>query len=455
MPALDTVTIGVQHTCSTTGGGAELRVTVRSTSSEGATSVFCSVQGADGTLQTLGSTGASATLKFGGVKDGEYTITGGDNTGLESEPRTYTVACGNVGTAESCDLSVTDLKVYQPTQAGATGSMSVQVATSAANYTVSVTRLSDNFTEQLAPIYTPGQFQAGAVPAGSYRFNFQDARGCKASVDVTINAASAPPVVVPPPPVPRWFAVGGLQPRPAYLATPVSSLHDSNFAPRIGLHVVVELRRDGQELPFARLRKTVRKEAEQVDISQALHTQLRPEARYPVGVVTHDADATLAFRARYREADQQGEGDWQEEDVVHYAVLSALPEFDPTTAYLASATTPAKPLSAFASGQAVAWNGLPLDVAVWLPTPRPATYAEFVYRDGLGRTLDVRSIELPASLPAGVTRVPLPLKPHAQASTVTFQLTDTARTSAPDELPPVRPEAHDYAIPDLNDNDYR
>ncbi|TGE07719.1 hypothetical protein [Hymenobacter fodinae] len=463
MPALDSLTIGLQHTCLTSGGGAELRVTLRSTAAaDGSEYAYlsCTISNDKGFSDQQSLEGQfTNTFRFSPVPDGMYTITATDQAGREALKENYEVACGSLGTADSCDLSVTDLRVFQPTQAGAAGSLSVQVATSAPSYTVSVTRLSDNFTEQLAPVYTPGLFQLGAVKAGSYRFNFKDAKGCTASVDVTINAAPAPPVVVAPPPVSLWFAVGGLQPRPALLATPVSGLHDLNFAARVGLHVVVELRRPEQPAGdyFARLRKTVRREAEQVDISQALHTQLRPEARYPVGLVAHDQDATLAFRARYREVDQQGAGEWQEEDVVHYAVLSAVPAQLPTRTYLADAASPAKPLSAFASGQAVHWAGLPLDLTVWLPerAADEVWYAEFLYRNGFHQELEIRSVALPASLRPGVTRIPLPDKPPAQATTVTVTLRNPSRPNSGGEPLPTTQPKHDFKIPDFNDNDLR
>lgn len=460
MPALDSLILGVKHTCLTPGPGAELAVTLRSTtSSSDPAYLSCEISkpGGFSSLKTLEGQ-YSTTFRFSPVEDGVYTIVGRDQDQREVSRTDYEIKCGGVVAAPgTCDLAILDVVVFPPTDAQSGGAIAFTLSTSAASVLASAALVSNpsNPVAGLSGPQAPGRYTLYNLPAGEYQLLLADSNGCTLPLQpFTVPAYVAEPVPVVPP-VPLWFAVGGLLPRPALLLTEVSSLHDTNFAPRIGLHVQVELTRDGEEEPFARLRKTVRRTLETVDISQALHTQLVPEARYPVGVVSHDGLATLAFRARYREVDQDGEGEWQELDVVDYAVLSAVPQREPIATYLATANAPAKSLSAFDSGQAVHWVGLPFDVAVWLPEERPAAlYAEFLYRNGFGQTLEVCSIELPSSLPPGVTRVPLPKSPPALATTLTFQLTDTARTTAPDQVPTV-PELHDYLIPDLNDNDFR
>ncbi|TGE29727.1 hypothetical protein [Hymenobacter metallicola] len=370
------------------------------------------------------------------------------------------VECGYV----DCSLSVSGLQVYQPTQTGDLGGLRVIISTEAISFTVSITQLADNTTEFLTGAFTPGPFQLYNLKSGAYRLNVTDANGCQASVDYTITAF-VPPVEDPDPlPATRWHAVGGLLPRPALLATPVTSLTDTNNEARFGLHVEVELTREGDEQPFARLRKTARQLTEVVDVSTLLHAQLRPELAYPQGIVTPDRAAFLDFRYRYREVDALGVADWVAPPGLQRAALCALPigPFDENNPnlYVASAQDPAYLVMAFPSGQAVQWVGLPQEVTVWLPDAREADlFAEFVYRDAAGAELEIKTLVVARQLPAGVTRIPLPANVLPCAATVTFRLTDTDRAYAGScvEAGPVDPPAtaHDFNISDLSDNDFR
>ncbi|TGE22819.1 hypothetical protein [Hymenobacter metallicola] len=370
------------------------------------------------------------------------------------------VECGYV----DCSLAVSGLQVYQPTQAGDLGSLRVVVATEAISFTASITQLADNTTEFLTGSFSPGPFQLYNIKPGAYRLHLTDAYGCQLPVDYTITAF-VPPVEDPDPvPPTRWHAVGGLLPRPALLATPVTSLTDTNNEARFGLHVEVELTREGDEQPFARLRKTARQVKEVVDVSTLVHAQLRPELAYPLGIVTPDRAAFLDFRYRYREVDALGPSDWVETLGLQRAALCALPigpfdDNDPGL-YVASAQDPAYLVMAFPSGQAVQWVGLPQEVTVWLPDAREADlFAEFVYRDAAGAELEIKTRVVAPELPAGVTRIPLPSNPLPCAATVTFTLTDTDRAYAGScvEAGPVDPPttSHDFNISDLSDNDFR
>ncbi|WP_045689414.1 hypothetical protein [Hymenobacter sp. AT01-02] len=460
------LTLGIQHTCLTPGPGAELRVTVRASDLAAVRPrVFATVSKNGQEVYSGTVAKAANTFRFTPVADGTYSITATDQDG-ETETRDYTIKCGTVAgggtdaSADACDLAISDVVVYSPTTPGGTGSVAFTLSTTAASILASVSLVSNpsNPVGGLAGPQAPGRHTIYNLPVGELQILTGDSRGCSLPLyQFTVKEAPAPPPEPVVPPVPLWFAVGGLQPRPALLPTPVSKLLTSANQPRVGLHVQVELRRPEEERPFARLRKAARRLDEVVDLSEALHQELVPEVHYPQRVVAHDEDATLPFRVRYREVDAEGEGEWKEQDVTHYAVLSAVPALLPVSTYLADAPTPASPLSAFRSGQAVHWAGLPLDVAVWLPerAADAVWFAEFLYRNGANQEVEIRTLELPASLPPGVTRIPLPDSPPTTATTVTVTLRNPPRETAGNEPLPDKLPVHDFLIPDVNDNDFR
>ncbi|WBO86067.1 hypothetical protein [Hymenobacter yonginensis] len=298
---------------------------------------------------------------------------------------------------------------------------------------------------------------------GTHTLRVEDARGCRVEQTVEVTAPAPEPEPEPEPlPAPAYYAVGGRVPRPALLATPVSDLFTAGSQPRPGLHVELELSRPDAEAPFARLRKTVRRQRELVDVAQALHAELVPEMRYPTGRrARYDGQATLSFTYRWREVDATGTGEWQQARGAHYALLSAVPPELPATAYVAYVARPALPLSAFPSGQLVQAVGLPLELAVWLPERAAGAtwYAEWRYLDGYGSELEIRSVPLPASLPAGVCRLSLPPDPLPCATQLVLTLTDTDRSypgSCPVVVAPPPPAGiHDFLISDLTDTDFK
>ncbi|RPD45497.1 hypothetical protein DNI29_19135 [Hymenobacter sediminis] len=467
--------IGVQHTCLIPGPGAEMRVTVRTDvfSAGGLYRVECVVRNAQG--QMIGAETADAssqTFRFSPVPDGPYTIEARNQLD-ELEEAEYTISCSGGGVVEApvCDLTLSGLKEYQPLEPGGVGAVSFVVSTSAPTWLGQVLRADGSVYVQLAT-RPPGQVYAmgelGNIPAGTYQVKIRDSKGCTAELSFTINGVEPVAVAPLPEPATRWHAVGGLLGRPAELPTPVTRLTTNDNSPRVGLHVVVELFQPEQERPFARVRKTVRKEAELIDVSAALHAHLRPVLEYPQGIVTPDPAASLDFRYRYREIDAEGAGEWVEPRGLHRAVLCALPEGpyaeQEPASYVADTVHPAYLLPAFPQSQGVQWVGLPLDVAVWLPDGREADlFAEFVYRDAFGAELEIKTQVVAASLPAGVTRIPLPATDVLPcAATVTFALSDTDRAyrgscgPVGGNLPtPPRPEPHDFNISDFNDNDFR
>ncbi|MCA8830290.1 hypothetical protein [Hymenobacter pini] len=463
MPALDSITLGVQHTCLSLGHGAELRVTVRSTSSlDGDPSVSCTVSGPDGVVLADTGAGFSNTFRFSPVADGEYTIEASDYAGKRAS-RTYTISCGAAGPAEpapgTCDLALSGLQVMPSTTRA-----SVEVTASTTAAWVKATLVAADGTPLSDyPAGTPaGQLLFILVPEGTHTLTVEDSRGCKVTEQVVVELVPVQPPTPAPEPAPAFYAVGGRLPRPALLDTPVTALLTPEGQPRPGLHVQVELLRVGALAPFARLRKTVRREAEQVDVAADLAVELLPQITYPPGLpAVYDSAATLPFAYRWREVDANSAGNWQEGPGRHYALLSAPAPNTPTGRYLAGQPT-AAPLSAFPSGQLVQAVGLPLDVAVWLPERAPGStwFAEWRYLDGLGQEVEIRAVPLPDYLPAGVTRLSLPRDLLACAARAVLTLCDTDRSYAGTcqggvVVPPdPGTGGHDFKIPDFSDPDF-
>ncbi|UOR06248.1 hypothetical protein MUN82_03930 [Hymenobacter aerilatus] len=257
----------------------------------------------------------------------------------------------------------------------------------------------------------------------------------------------------------QWFAVGGLYPPVAALATPVSSLFKADQTPRQGLYVEVELYRITETVPFARLRQAVRSQYTTTNAEPYLRGLLDTEA-VPVRVDAYvDDTATVVFNYRYREVDSEGVGQWRQHPASHYAVLSA-PESS-LRPYIAGSD--ALPLTAFA--EPTQFVGYPLEVSAVLPADRLGTwYAQWRYLDSAGRQVEVKAVPLPADLPAGVVRLRVPPLPPVCAASVELTLMDIDRTSAancapvvvtPPTTTPVKPAPRDFNSSDFNTSDYR
>lgn len=459
--------IGIQHTCLSPGPGAELRITLRKTGSLGTEPVTLSVSVTNSQGEQVFAdffAGTSTTFRFSPAPDDTYTVTGTDESGNIVE-RTYTIACGaptgGGGTAEpgTCDLAITAVQVL-PSSVRPSVEFTL---TTTASWVKAVLLAADGTELSSFPAGTPPGVPLLflLVPYGTHTLIVEDARGCRVEQPVQVTAPAPEPEPEPEPlPAPAYYAVGGRVPRPALLATPVSALLTDGSQPRPGLHVELELSRPEAAAPFARLRKTVRRQRELVDVAQALHAELVPEMLYPTGrLARYDGQATLPFTYRWREVDATGAGEWQQARGAYYALLSAVPGELPATTYVADAGRPAPALSVFPSGQLVQPVGLPLELAVWLPERQATWYAELRYLDGYGAELEIRSVPLPGTLPAGVCRLSLPPDPLLCATQLVLTLTDTDRSypgSCPVATTPPPPAGiHDFLISDLTDTDFK
>ncbi|RFP65922.1 hypothetical protein D0N36_06880 [Hymenobacter lapidiphilus] len=467
MPPLGSVRVSAQHTCLPNGAGAELRVTVRTTTSQGldAPLLFVSVLGPNGAEYTDSFAGAAHTFRFSPVADGAYALSARDQADNEATG-SYTVSCGGAGPPvppTSCDLVLTDVVTTSATTVGGTGNFTAVLNTSAPPVTAIVTRLSDNQTEQLAPNYPAGPIEFYRVPVDAYRYVFTDAARCTATLEVTITEPAPPPPPdpnepAPPAPAPRFVAVGGLLARPALLTTPVFTLTGAQGQPRRGLHVELELSREGSPAPFARLRKTVRQLDEQVDAAALLATLLQPGQPRSNLPVFGDNDVSQAFTYRFREVDAEAAGEWQQDAGRYVAVLAALPPLVEEDDYLAGYLS----FSAFPSGQLVQQVGYGLELTAWLPGARIGEWwAELRYLDQSGSEVSIVTRPIPAYVPAGVLRVALPARPPVCAASVEFRLTDTNRAyegTCPDGQPTTTPPPtggpHDFNILDFTDPDF-
>ncbi len=83
--------------------------------------------------------------------------------------------------------------------------------------------------------------------------------------------------------------------------------------------------------------------------------------------------------------------------------------------------------SIFPDGEGVQFVGYPLEVSVLLPPPTVPRWAEWRYLDGYGQEVEIRSRLLPAALPAGMLRIPLPSDPPVRAASVEVSIRDDDR----------------------------
>jgi len=375
----------------------------------------------------------------------------------------------------ACDLTLLEFDVVQASAAGL-GSVSARFSSSAGGITARLWRdLTDpNFVYR--PVDGGGRISWHNLPEGRYLLEVNDAancgiseryvtmeryevRGCTNPFASNWNPAATTDDGSCQLPASQWFAVGGLYPPAAALATPVASLLTLNQTLRQGLHVEVELTRLGAATPFATLRQTVRSQFVSVNAEPYLRSQLDTEA-VPVRVDAYmDETATVAFTYRYREIDSLSVGPWRQHPATHYAVLSA-PESS-LRPYVAGAD--ALSLTAFA--QPTQFVGYPLEVSAVLPADRTGTwYAQWRYLDNAGQQVEVKAVPLPADLPAGVVRLRVPPLPPVCADVVELTLTDINRASAANCAPvvitppvtqPGKVEARDFNSFDFNTSDYR
>jgi hypothetical protein len=225
---------------------------------------------------------------------------------------------------------------------------------------------------------------------------------------------------------PRWEPVGGVLPNPVLLKVEASLL--SAGAPRLGLHVEVELWRPAAVAAFATFRATIREATQYIDAAPYLRAELRALQRYaaaaPAPLV--DADASLRFTYRYRVVDKAGAEPWVKREGPRYAVLAALAgPTDTMGPYVADGT--GKVASVFPDFEGMQFVGYPLEASVLLPPPSGPRWAELRYLDGWGNAVEIRSYALAADLPAGMLRIPLPNNPPLRAASVEVSVRDDNR----------------------------
>jgi hypothetical protein len=142
-----------------------------------------------------------------------------------------------------------------------------------------------------------------------------------------------------------------------------------------------------------------------------------------------DGDACLRFFYRYRVVDSRGAEPWVTRAGERYAVLAALPGATDTMApYVADGT--GRVASVFDGGEATHFVGYPLEVSVLLPPADQMRYAELRYLDAWGRAVEIRSLALASTLPAGMLRIPLPNDPPVCATQLEVSVRDDDRTMA-------------------------
>ena len=349
-----------------------------------------------------------------------------------------------------CDLALLFITGHAPTTAGGFGYVSYETTT-AANDHVWLAVDGPVYAETNTLGQGPGELHR--LPAGqySYRLYLENTPTCELTGSFSIPDPASP-VDTSLADAPRWEPVGGVLPNPVGLKVE-ALLTDAQGAPRVGLHAEVELWQPGALAAFASFRATVRTSPQYVDAAPYLRAQLRAVLGYslpngPLPLV--DADASLRFSYRYRLVDRTGAGPWLTRAGERYAVLAALPEAADTMApYVADGT--GRVASSFPSGEAVQFVGCPLEVSVLLPPADVSRWAEWRYLDAYGQEVEIRAIELPPQLPAGVLRLPLPNNPPLCAASVEVSVRDDNRAyvgTCGHVLPPALPSTQGtYADP--------
>ncbi|MDJ0367391.1 hypothetical protein QMK33_19760 [Hymenobacter sp. H14-R3] len=333
----------------------------------------------------------------------------------------------------ACDLTLLSLTPYPPTSPGGFGYVGLAYATASASnvqWTVAgpVTR---------SQAYTRGNDGTGVLfnlPAGRYTYSLSlvEEPGCPALTGEFMLGEAPVPVDPSLAEAARWEPVGGVLPNPVLLLVE-ASLSDAAGVLRPGLHVQVELWQPAALVAFAAFKATLRAATQYVDAAPYLRAQLVALLRYPATARSPlvDRDASLRYYYRYRVADAAGAEPWQQRAGERYAVLAALQgPADTMAPYVADGT--GRVACIFPSGEAVQFLGLPLEVSVLLPAADvdQIRYAELRYLDAGGQEVEIRSYALPASLPAGMLRIPLPGLPLPCAACVEVAIVDTDRAYA-------------------------
>lgn len=348
-----------------------------------------------------------------GTANASYTLTA-DN-GEASSQRSITVNCTAVPVT-SCTIELYDVVAQPPSAAGGLGTIAYKVrGMQSATATALLYRFGqpgqvDSTTLQASDQNTPQAF--AAVP-GNYFIGAQDGTCFAADVEAVVGPYVAP---AQPPGPPQYFPVGGVLPNPVLMPCTVSSLTTAAGDVRTGLHLELELRRDGVGgATFATVRKTVRKLQELVDVSVYLRSQLSTLPGYlPNQGLFRDRATAVGFAYRYREVDSTGPGGWVDCPGTNYAVLAARPPGQLSLArIIAELASYSGWASAFPSGEAVQFVGYPLEVGIIIPD-RPAntpTFLEAVYSSAAGQVLEVRTWPVLDTAPAGYYRICLPADP--------------------------------------------
>ncbi|MGI4872074.1 MAG: hypothetical protein ACRYFX_12955 [Janthinobacterium lividum] len=331
-------------------------------------------------------------------------------------------------------LTLLTLHITQPTAQVPTGSvyLSVDAGSSYGPLTIEIPGITPGIDAMHAPATLPAYaYATSGIAPGTYPYTVYDAGPTHLpplTGEFTINPA---PDLPPPDPSvndpARWEPVGGVLPNPVLLQVE-AKLTDAAGVPRPGLHVEVELWRPAALAAFATFRATVREAVQFVDAAPYLRAQLVAAQRYPATQLTPllDADAALRYSYRFRVVDSNGPDYWQPRAGERYAVLAALPMAADTMAPYVADTT-GRVASIFPDGEVVQFVGCPLEVSVLLPPATVARYAEWRYLDAYGQQVEIRSYALPASVPAGMLRLPMPDNPLPHAATVQVSIIDTDR----------------------------
>jgi hypothetical protein len=362
-----------------------------------------------------------------------YTVMVLSNTGPNKGTRTATVACTPVpasGGGSSCDLQIVSVTPTAPTAAGGFGFVTVVYSTSSHTpaYVQAVSRTNGGlYANSVADTTDDKTGVLYQLPVDNYTLVVGlPGTNCEARRDFAVPAFVPVPDPTPAEPA-RWEPVGGVLPNPVLLDIE-AVLVDATRTPRAGLHVDIELWRPGAVATFVGFRATVRAAKQQVDAAPYLRAELLTQQRYAGTVATPfvDGDACLRYTYQYRIVDAASVGPWVVRLGPRYAVLAALPEAADTMApYVADGT--GQVASIFRSGEAVQFVGMPLEVSVLLPPPDGPRWAELRYLDAWGQAVEIRSLLLADTLPAGMLRIPLPNDPPLCATSVEVSVRDDDR----------------------------
>ena len=344
-------------------------------------------------------------------------------------------------TPPTCDLLLVGVAVTHPTAPGGFGYVTFTYTT-ATQLVLGVTVYGPVLKAENYP--NTGTAQVDKLPAGQYRYTIalSDDPNCQLNGEFTLSdpAPLTDPSLSDPA---RWEPLGGVLPNPVPLKVE-ATLTNALGAPRPGLHVELELWRPAAAAAFVSFRATLRTATQFVDAAPYLRAQVVALPRYDAlaTVPLVDADASLGFYYRYRVVDSAGAEPWRTRAGERYAVLAALPRPADTMApFVADGT--GRVASIFPDGEACQWVGLPLEVSVLLPPPTGAPrWAELRYVDAWGAAVEIRSLALADTLPAGVLRIPLPPDPPTCAAAVEVSVRDDNRAfvgTCGHVLPPTPP----------------